>query len=454
MPSAAALAPHLHRLRRNAAVHSSNALARLAHVVGDPYGRLEHDPDLLTLGEEIRSRPFVRSRTGLLLTSRHDVCAAVLRTPYASAVPPEPTDWLGRLLTGPAPAPGHADPIRDSFVALDGEDHARLRRLVQPAFSRNAVARLEALTVRTAHALIDAMEPNDPVELVSAFAAPLPMTVICELLDVPLADRARFGAWGDALATGLDRPRSTAAARRIEAAVTDSAGYLGALVAERRARPGDDVLSLLAAGVDGDRLDDPSIVATATFLLIAGFETTVNLIGRGTDLLLAHPEQLAAVAADPDRLLPDLVEEALRYSSPVQYTFRTLTAAIPLPDGDHLPAGAEIVLLLGAANRDPAVFADPHRFDLTRTDARRHLAFGHGAHHCLGAALARLEAATAWRTLFERFDVDRWQRAGTTTPTAGRMIRGLATLPMRLGPDRGRPGDRCASVTPRLAAGG
>ena len=432
--ASASISRHVHRA---IAVHGNNLLARLAALTGDPYGRLEHDPDLLALGDALRSRPYVRSWTGIHLTARHDVCAAVLRSSHASSAPPAPDGWLQRLLwSGPTPPPGHADPVGESFVSLDGEDHARLRRLVQPAFSRSAIARMDELTTRTAHTLIDAMDTRNPVDLVTAFAAPLPMSVICGLLDVPYDQRTRFAAWGDALATGLDRARTLAAARRIDAAIVESSTALGALVAERRRRPGDDVLSVLAAGTDDDRLDDRSVVATAAFLLIAGFETTVNLIGRGTEALLAHPEQLAAVAENPDRAVPDLVEEALRFTSPVQYTFRTLRAPLALPDGDELPAGTEIVLLLGAANSDPAVFDAPNRFDPTRSDARRHLAFGHGAHHCLGAALARLEATAAWRVLFERFDPAAWRLAGTPEPSAGRMIRGLRSLPVHLGADR------------------
>ncbi len=440
MPLTTAPASIARHLRRAVAVHGNNVLARLAALTGDPYGRLEHDPDLLSLGEDLRTRPFVRSWTGIHLSARYDVCSAVLRSPHASSAPPAPDGWLQRLLlAGPAPGPEHADPVLESFVCLDGDDHARLRRLVQPAFSRSAIAAMEARTTRVAHDLLDAFDPRRPVDLVTAFAAPLPMQVICELLDVPVQDRDRFAAWGDALATGLDRARTVASARRIEAAIADSSTALGALVAERRRRPGRHVPWRRAAGPHGDPRADPAVGAPATFQLVAGFETTVNLIGRGTELLLAHPDQLAAIAADPDRLVPELVEEALRFTSPVQYTFRTLRAPLALPDGTELPAGAEFVLLLAAANRDPAVFDTPDRFDVGRGDARRHLAFGLGAHHCLGAALARLEATAAWRALFERFDPAAWRLAGTPEPSAGRMIRGLRSLPVHLGADRSQP---------------
>jgi cytochrome P450 len=219
----------------------------------------------------------------------------------------------------------------------------------------------------------------------------------------------------------------------MEAAAEGLTNYLAELLAERRKNPADDLLSSMAqAEVDGDRLDDRDIVGTASFLLLAGFETTVNLLGAGTEVLLRHPDQFAEVLADPE-LIPDMVEEALRYVSPVQYTFRTALAPIELPGGDVLDTRETMVLMIVGANRDPKVFDDPDRFDIHRANARKHLAFGFGIHHCLGAALARMEAEVAWRTLFARFpDPVAWRIAGEPVPNPGRMIHGLRSLPVQV----------------------
>jgi len=168
-------------------------------------------------------------------------------------------------------------------------------------------------------------------------------------------------------------------------------------------------------------------------LLLAGFETTVNLLGAGTEVLMRHPDQFTEVLANPE-LIPNMVEEALRYVTPVQYTFRTALAPIELPGGDVLDERETIVVMLVGANRDPRVFTDPYAFDIHRDNARKHLAFGFGIHHCLGAALARMEAEVAWRTLFARFpDPAGWNIAGEPVPNRGRMIHGLRSLPVRLG---------------------
>ncbi|TEX51510.1 MAG: hypothetical protein B7C55_05190, partial [Actinomycetales bacterium mxb001] len=243
-----------------------------------------------------------------------------------------------------------------------------------------------------------------------------------------------FTAWGNTLAEGLDRPRSLGHARAMDTASAALTSYLANLLTQRRRAPEDDLLSTLAqVELDGDTLTDRDIVGTASFILLAGFETTVNLLGAGTQVLMEHRDQFAEVSANHD-LIPAMTEEALRYVSPVQYTFRTALAPIALPDGSEMPKGDTIVLMLVGANRDPAVFADPNRFDIHRENARRHLAFGFGVHHCLGAALARMEAEVAWRHLLERFpDTDSWQLAGEPVPNPGRMIHGLRSLPVRLG---------------------
>ena len=409
------------------------ALTRFYSRLGDPVGVLETTDDIPAFADTLRIAPVVRSRTGFAYCSDHEVCSVVLRSPDASADVPESRNLFESILIGPMLPPDRIDPLLDAIIAKDGAAHTRIRRLVQPAFTHRVMQGWREATKRAAQQLVDALPADRPFDLVHDLAGPLPMAVICEVLGVPYVDREQFSAWGDTLASGLDRPRSLAHARSMEAAAEGLTNYLAELLAERRKNPADDLLSSMAqAEVDGDRLDDRDIVGTASFLLLAGFETTVNLLGAGTEVLLRHPEQFAEVLADPE-LIPDMVEEALRYVSPVQYTFRTALAPIELPGGDVLDTRETMVLMIVGANRDPKVFDDPDRFDIHRPNARKHLAFGFGIHHCLGAALARMEAEVAWRTLFARFpDPAAWRIAGEPVPNPGRMIHGLRSLPVQV----------------------
>ena len=410
------------------------ALTRVYSRMGDPVGVLETTDDIPAFADSLRVEPVVRSRTGFAYSSDYEVCSAILRSPEASADVPESRNLLESILIGPALPPDRVDPLLDAIIAKDGAAHSRIRRLVQPAFTHRVMQGWREATERVAQQLVDALPTDRPFDLVHDLAAPLPMAVICEVLGVPYADREQFSAWGDTLASGLDRPRSLAHARSMEAAAEGLTDYLADLLAERRKNPADDLLSSMAqAEIDGDRLDDRDIIGTASFLLLAGFETTVNLLGAGTEVLMRHPDQFTEVLANPE-LIPNMVEEALRYVTPVQYTFRTALAPIELPGGDVLDERETIVVMLVGANRDPRVFTDPYAFDIHRDNARKHLAFGFGIHHCLGAALARMEAEVAWRTLFARFpDPAGWNIAGEPVPNRGRMIHGLRSLPVRLG---------------------
>ena len=400
---------------------------------GDPVGVLETTDDIPAFADSLRTAPVVRSRSGFSYSSDYEVCSAVLRSPEASADIPEARNLFESILIGPTLPPDRIDPILDAIITKDGADHTRIRRLVQPAFTHRVMQGWREATQRVADDLVAKLPDDRPFDLVRDLAAPLPMAVICEVLGVPFDDRDQFSAWGNTLASGLDRPRTLDHARRMDAAAQDLITYLAGLLAARRAHPSDDLLSSMAsAEVDGDHLDDRDILGTASFLLLAGFETTVNLLGAGTEVLLRHPDQFAEVTADLD-LVPDLVEEALRYVCPVQYTFRTALSRIELPGGELLKERNTIVLMLVGANRDPRVFVDPDRFDIHRENARKHLTFGFGIHHCLGAALARMEAEVAWRTLFARFpDAGAWRITGEPVANPGRMIRGLRSLPVRV----------------------
>ncbi len=409
------------------------AMTRISSRLGDPGSLLETTNDVVGFADSLRPEVVVRGRGGFIGSSDYEVCSAVLRSADASADIPEPRNFWESILIGPTPPRDRVDPFLDAIISKDGEAHARIRRLVQPAFTHRIMQGWRDATERVAARLVAALPEDEPFDLVSDLASPLPMAVICEILGVPYADRNQFSAWGATLAEGLDRPRSLGHARRMDVASQSLVAYLEGLLAERRAHPAEDLLSSMAqADVDGEVLTDRNIVGTAAFLLLAGFETTVNLLGAGTEVLLRHREQFAGVSVDP-ALIPDFVEEALRYVSPVQYTFRTALAPIELPNGEVIDERETIALLLVGANRDPNIFADPHRFDIHRDNARKHLAFGFGAHHCLGAALARMEAEVAWRTLFERFpDPHAWRIAGKPVATRGRMIHGLRSLPVQV----------------------
>ncbi|HYN31454.1 MAG TPA: cytochrome P450 [Ilumatobacteraceae bacterium] len=408
--------------RTGATLQLTSAAMRALAWTGDPFARLDvHRPGLDDPFEIMRSirddGRLVRSRAGVWITASHDVCRTVFRSPHASS--------RGDGSLGP-------QPLDDSFIGMDAPDHTRLRRLVSLAFTPKAIAGHRERICDVANELLDACPTDRPIDFITDFAAPLPMAVICDLLGLPPSERARFFHWGEVLIAALDRTRTLDTARRVRLADAELRSYLAAVVAERRRRPADDLISALArAADDEDRLSDDEIVSTLTLLLIAGFETTVNLIGTGTLNLLRSPDQLALVVSDPERRVANLVEEALRFEGAVMFTFRTALAPIDLGEDAVVPVGATVVLGLAGANRDPAVFSSPEVFDVQRENACEHLAFASGAHYCLGAALARLEAETAWQTLLTRHPSLRLSGAPTYRPSP--IIRGLDHLPVTLG---------------------
>lgn len=312
------------------------------------------------------------------------------------------------------------------LLVLDPPDHTRLRRLVAREFTGRRVEALRPRVQAITDQLLDAMAPAGHADLVDALAFPLPITVICELLGVPAADRDTFRAWSGEIV----------APRRGEdenAAVHALGRYLDELIEDkRRTGPTDDLLSaLLRTGPeDDDRLSVAELRAMAYLLLIAGHETTVGLIANGVRALLTHPGQLAALRADFG-LLDGAVEEMLRYDGPVE-TGTARFAREPVPVGDTvIPPGAVVLVGIGAGDRDPERFPDPDRFDIRR-DTAGHLAFGHGVHYCLGAPLARLEARIAIRALLERFpSLSLDPSAGPLDWLPGLLIRGVRRLPVR-----------------------
>ena len=308
----------------------------------------------------------------------------------------------------------------------DPPDHERLRRLVNKAFTARRVERLRPRITAITAELLDAMPTGREVDLLASFAFPLPITVICELLGIPVADRDDFRAWS---ATILS---NTAAPEVFMADATAMVGYFRALLAAKRRQPADDLLSALILTRDeGDGLREDELISMLFLLLVAGHETTVNLIASGMLALLLNPGELARLRADPG-LIGGAVEELLRYMNPVNHaTFRCAAEPIEI-GGAQIGPGEAVFVALSGANRDPARYADPERLDLDR-DSAGHLAFGHGIHYCLGAPLARLEAEIAFGALLDRFgSITLAVPAGTLRWRPSSLIHGLESLPVRL----------------------
>jgi cytochrome P450 len=289
------------------------------------------------------------------------------------------------------------------MLQQDPPTHTRLRRLVSAAFTPRAINALRADVQRIVDGCLDRVAARGAMDVIADLALPVPSTVICEMLGVPLADRDRFTTWTAKATHGLaSQFLSPDALAEVQAAGMSLAAYFQDLIAERRTRLTDDLLSaLIRAEEAGDRLSQPELISQAIGLLIAGFETTIGLIGNGVRALVLHPAELAKLRARPD-LVASTVEECLRWDGPIILTGRVLHADVEF-GGKTIPRNARVWGMLAAANRDPEVFPDPDRFDVER-DPNEHLAFGGGPHYCLGAYLAKIEAQSAIGTLVRRFD--------------------------------------------------
>ncbi|GHG54263.1 cytochrome P450 [Streptomyces griseocarneus] len=356
--------------------------------------------DPYPLYAELREHGAVRQDDGSYLVGTYDEIAALLHDPRISS------DRRRRTVPD-ALGPGQDD-VPPAFIGLDDPEHDRLRRLAMrpfgPPHSPGRVDALRGEITRIAGELADGFADGKRIDVVDDFAYPLPVTVICRLLGVPSEDEPRFRTWSDSIVAGFDatpdedpeqRLRSATEARRAMAL------YLGELAESRRGHPTGDMLSALVndEGPEGS-LNPIELMTTSVLLLIAGHETTVNLITNGVLTLLRHPDALARLRDDP-ALMPQAVEELLRYEPPVQM----LPQRTPLADievsGVTIPQGAPLILVLASGNRDPLRFAEPDRFDITRPD-NQHLGFGSGIHSCFGAPLARLETQIALTTLLPR----------------------------------------------------
>lgn len=378
-----------------------------------------------------REAPVYLDRaSGELVLTRYADAVAALKNPKLSS---------RRVAEGGLLLPGLARRLVEPVIRAltrqmlfsDPPDHTRLRGLASKAFTPRVVESMRSRIQTTTEELLDRVGQRTEIDLIRDLAAPLPVIVIAEMLGVRIRDRRAFKTWSDDLALFIGGTTKPAPVVMVRAArgMFFLRRYFQRLVRERRGNPGDDLLgALIAAEERGDQLTEEELLANAVLILAAGHETTTNLIGNGMLALLRNPEQLHLLRSEPE-LIESAVEELLRFESPVQWTGRVAVEEVEV-NGVRIPVGQTVAIGLGAANRDPAQFADPDRLDLRRSD-NRHLAFSHGIHFCLGAALARMEGQIALGTLLRRFpDLQlangglQWQENFT--------LRGLKRLPIRV----------------------
>ena len=409
---------------------------------GDLQARLIADPTVkanpVPFYEEVRARgPLARSRTGYI-TADHAIGHELLRSDDFRVLAigsnlPAPLRWLERRARDEL-----LHPLRPpSLLAVEPPDHTRYRKTVSSVFTTRAVAALRDGVEQTAVTLLDQLS-HEPgvVDIVDRYCAQLPVAIISDILGVPDADRRRILEFGELAAPSLDFGLTWPQYRRVQHGIAGFNFWLAEHLQQLRRNPGDDLMSQLIqkaeSGSKETYLDESELRAVAGLVLAAGFETTVNLLGNGIRVLLDTPEQLHTLSQRPE-LWPNAVEEILRLESPVQLTARLAVNDTEVA-GTSIKQGELVVVYVAAANRDPAVFADPNRFDIERDNAGKHLAFSGGRHFCLGAALARAEGEVGLRAFFDRFPDVRSAGAGSRRDT--RVLHGWSTLPVALGPAR------------------
>ncbi|MDQ7807613.1 cytochrome P450 [Amycolatopsis sp. A133] len=420
--------PSLKVLRLNTRIHAQRAVIRALARTGDLYSQLlagQHLADPYPVYERIRARgPLHRSRLGFHLITSHALCNQVVRDPRFGM-----RTRKGTSLGFEKSQYEAAGPLLNSFSETDPPDHTRLRQVVAPAFRPKQVREYRVGVEKLAHELLDKVAGRAEFDLIADFAAPLPIAVIADLLglsgqDVDTERFARFGALFGQLFDGL---RSSEQADELKAATRELSELFERLMRERRVSSGTDLISVLSRAESAGTVTADELISACQVLLLAGFETAVNLIGNGVLALFDHPDQRAIVRDDLG-LMPRVVEEVLRFDPPVQSNMRISHDNLELAGVPFKP-DTPVLMLLGAANRDPEAYAAPHRFDVTRTGEPEHLAFSGGMHYCIGASLARMEGEVALRALLERMPDLR--PAGPAQRRHSAAMRGLWRFPVR-----------------------
>ena len=424
------------------AVHGViRGISKLYARQGDPQGRLLTDPavraDPVAFTEQLRARgPVVKCRA-IYMTVDHKIANDLLLSDdfhvfVLGTNLPKPLQWVADRTK-----PDLLHPIQPpSMLSVEPPDHTRYRKLVSSVFTTRAVAALRDRVQQTANLLLDELAQSadtvGSIDVVERYCSQLPVTVIGDILGVPDEARPRILEFGELGAPSLDFGLTWRQYQTVYRGIEGFNDWLSNHLHELRRNPGDDLMSQIiraSESADGGPLTHQELLATAGLVLAAGFETTVNLLGNGIRMLLETPGHLDTLAARPE-LWPTAVEEILRLDSPVQ-----LSARIAVEDtdvaGTRIRRGEGIIIYLAGANRDPKVFTDPHRFDIERENAGKHLSFSGGRHFCLGAALARAEGEVGLRTFFERFPDARLAGNGSRRDT--RVLRGWSSLPVTLG---------------------
>ncbi len=415
------------------------ASSRLFARRGDPQGRLIADPSVranpIPFIDELRAvGPIVKCRL-MYITVDHKIANDLLRSDDFQVIAmgtslPKPLQWVIRRTD-----PGLLHPIEPpSMLAVEPPDHTRYRKLVSSVFTTRAVAALRDRVQDTANVLLDELADGaGTVDIVERYCSQLPVAVIGDILGVPDEARPRILEFGELGAPSLDMGVSWKQYRQVYRGIEGFNNWLSDHLQQLRRNPGDDLMSqIIQASDEGARLSHEELLATAGLVLAAGFETTVNLLGNGIRMLLDAPEHLDTLAVRPE-LWPNAVDEILRLESPVQMTARVASKDTDT-SGSLVRLGEGVIIYLAGANRDPKVFIDPHRFDIERDNAGKHLSFSGGRHFCLGAALARAEGEVGLRTFFERFPDARLAGNGVRRDT--RVLRGWSSLPIMLGTAR------------------
>jgi hypothetical protein len=431
-----------HRIRWFALHGVIRGLAPIGLRRGDPRARLIADPAVranpIPFIEDLRRAGRIVKGRGVYLTVDHEIAHELLRSDdfrvtALGANLPKPLRWVQDKTST-----GQLHPLEPpSLLSVEPPEHTRYRKLVSSVFTTRAVAALRDRVEATAKLLLDDFEDLSDrihvIDIVAQYCSQLPVTVIGDVLGVPDEDRAQILMFGELGAASLDVGLSWRQYMQVHQGIVGFNDWLAGHLERLRRNPGDDLLSQLTEAADeSGRLNDRELRATAGLVLAAGFETTVNLLGNGIRMLLENPQHRQTLAARPE-LWPNAVEEILRLESPVQLSARVARRDIDVA-ATTVRCGEIVVVYLAGANRDPAVFDDPHRFDIERPNANKHLAFSSGRHFCLGAALARAEGEVGLRSFFERYPDARL--AGTGRRRDTRVLRGWSSLPITLGSER------------------